>query len=362
MNKVLITPFILILLLISSCDKKKEDPIINNDNNIPVIIGSNKYNIPLIFNYKEQNIDERIWKNINTKFQFKIESGGNSKLYAPSKIRTDSSNNIYILDFPDQSIKKFDSTGQFIKRIGRKGGGPDEFIAPLSFDVNKKGDLVVCDMSLIKCVVFTEDSTYILKPKINSSQVSFLSSSEIVTQQFLDISNFSSISKFNFTSNDVLDFQNFIDDKYSVGPISLLEGYLFNNKSKEIIYIPKYLNYFIIFSSKGEILHAHKTIDNIKIPTLERKSKDRGSFRVSEEFMSAFSSSLVGDKIIIISFQATEKYNVKVADYYSVDTGKYLFSTRLNGLEKCSFMHINKKYIYYSNAVGEVHVFSYKLL
>jgi len=65
--------------------------------------------------------------------------------------------------------------------------------------------------------------------------------------------------------------------------------------------------------------------------------------------------------LIIISRKATEKYKVKVADYYSVETGKYLFSVKLSGLEKCSYMHFTANYIYYSNLAGEVEVFSYKI-
>lgn len=45
----------------------------------------------------------------------------------PYDIEVDSQKNLYILDAQSSTIKKFDSSGKFIKSFGRKGYGPGEF-------------------------------------------------------------------------------------------------------------------------------------------------------------------------------------------------------------------------------------------
>ncbi|HZX10893.1 MAG TPA: hypothetical protein VFG01_08085 [Acidobacteriota bacterium] len=45
-------------------------------------------------------------------------------------LTTDQENSIYITDLKEYSVKKYDPDGKFIKRTGRKGQGPGEFLTP----------------------------------------------------------------------------------------------------------------------------------------------------------------------------------------------------------------------------------------
>jgi DNA-binding beta-propeller fold protein YncE len=51
-------------------------------------------------------------------------------LYMWAGVAADSTGNIYVTDSMDYSLKKFGSSGQLVKRVGRKGQGPGEFSAP----------------------------------------------------------------------------------------------------------------------------------------------------------------------------------------------------------------------------------------
>jgi hypothetical protein len=63
----------------------------------------------------------------------------------PVDIACDPAGNVYVMDFSDNNIKKFDPSGKFLKVIGRKGQGPGEFNMPVDMAF-AKDRLVVWDM------------------------------------------------------------------------------------------------------------------------------------------------------------------------------------------------------------------------
>lgn len=60
-------------------------------------------------------------------------------------IVADSSGNIYVLDGINQSLRAFDSRGQFLAEVGGSGQGPEEFGAELSLDLDSTGLVLVAD-------------------------------------------------------------------------------------------------------------------------------------------------------------------------------------------------------------------------
>lgn len=80
-----------------------------------------------------------------------------------SDIAFDPTGNIYILDFQDNNIKKFDSAGKFLQVIGRKGQGPGEFNMPVSVDF-ARDRIVVWDMGNMRiCTLTPEGDTVITR-------------------------------------------------------------------------------------------------------------------------------------------------------------------------------------------------------
>jgi len=53
-----------------------------------------------------------------------------ASLFQWTGVATDAAGNIYVLDALDFSLKKFGPDGRFLKKTGRKGQGPGEFMAP----------------------------------------------------------------------------------------------------------------------------------------------------------------------------------------------------------------------------------------
>jgi hypothetical protein len=78
----------------------------------------------------------------------------------PVDIALDPSGRVFVLDFQDHNIKTFDASGKFLKVIGRKGQGPEEFSMPLSFAF-AEDRLAVWDMGNRRLCVLTPEGELI---------------------------------------------------------------------------------------------------------------------------------------------------------------------------------------------------------
>lgn len=74
-------------------------------------------------------------------------------------IAVDRAQNIYVTDNMDYSLKKFDVKGKLLKKTGRKGQGPGEFLAPRYIDCTEIS-IYVSDEYNPKIQVFDNDINY----------------------------------------------------------------------------------------------------------------------------------------------------------------------------------------------------------
>jgi hypothetical protein len=95
-------------------------------------------------------------------------------------IVVDGEQNIYVTDALDYSLKKFDLTGRLLKKKGRKGQGPGEFLAP-RYLASSQGFIYVSDQFIPKIQVFDNDLNYLRSVPISIpvSDFSVLSSRKI---------------------------------------------------------------------------------------------------------------------------------------------------------------------------------------
>ncbi len=71
----------------------------------------------------------------------------------------DSNNHTYVTDTMDYSLKIFDEKGHLLKRTGRKGHGPGEFLAPRLIDSSERF-LYVSDQNIPGLQVFDKDLNF----------------------------------------------------------------------------------------------------------------------------------------------------------------------------------------------------------
>jgi DNA-binding beta-propeller fold protein YncE len=89
----------------------------------------------------------------------KLHSFTNTKLSGAAGVAVDGPN-IYVADFNNNTLLKFDKTGKLLKSVGQKGSGDGEFNNPLGLTV--VGDeVIVCDHTNHRLQVFTSDLVFV---------------------------------------------------------------------------------------------------------------------------------------------------------------------------------------------------------
>lgn len=97
-----------------------------------------------------------------------IEEGDENYMFNyPADIDSDSLGNIYVLDWGDGTIKKYDSHGFHIKNIGRKGEGPGELQSPRYLCISDQGNIYV-DKGMNQIEIFDLNGEYQRTLKFNN--------------------------------------------------------------------------------------------------------------------------------------------------------------------------------------------------
>jgi tripartite motif-containing protein 71 len=83
---------------------------------------------------------------------------GDGQFNGPEGIATDSSGNVYVTDFNNHRIQKFDSNGAFITKWGSWGLGEGKFNGPNYIAVDSLGNVYVTDYNNNRIQVFSPSS------------------------------------------------------------------------------------------------------------------------------------------------------------------------------------------------------------
>lgn len=78
------------------------------------------------------------------------EDDENYMFYRIVDIALDTQNNIYVLEYGNKQIQKFNRNGQFLQTIGRRGQGPGEFGSPFQIFIDRSDNIYVSDNRKIK--------------------------------------------------------------------------------------------------------------------------------------------------------------------------------------------------------------------
>jgi DNA-binding beta-propeller fold protein YncE len=88
---------------------------------------------------------------------------GNGEFDGAFDITTDSHNNVYVVDYGNNRVQKFDSDGNFISKWGSIGKGDGEFDAPIHIIADSQDNLYVVDSGNQRVQKFDSDGNFITK-------------------------------------------------------------------------------------------------------------------------------------------------------------------------------------------------------
>ena len=150
-------------------------------------------------------------------------------------LSTDEKGTIYITDLQDYSIKKYDREGRFLKKTGRKGQGPGEFVFP-GIVRYKNGKLYVGQIQNTGIQVFDTDLNFIKSIPLRTVPSSF----RIIEEDKLAISQITSneIQFYDFAGKEINSFQYIKDNNLMLNTVDFIkngESYFLCFKWKDII-------------------------------------------------------------------------------------------------------------------------------
>jgi hypothetical protein len=76
-------------------------------------------------------------------------------------IDVDDRGNIYVLDLSDANVRAFDSRGQYLRTIGRKGQGPGEMQFPVFVQITSRGEVLIYDYAVSRMLFFSLEGRFL---------------------------------------------------------------------------------------------------------------------------------------------------------------------------------------------------------
>jgi sugar lactone lactonase YvrE len=86
---------------------------------------------------------------------------GDGQFNTPSQIWCDSSNNLYVADYNNNRVQKFDSTGSYLLKFGSNGSGDGQFLKCPGVCVDSAGNIFVSDEGNSRIQKFDSTGTYV---------------------------------------------------------------------------------------------------------------------------------------------------------------------------------------------------------
>ncbi|HEX2090844.1 MAG TPA: 6-bladed beta-propeller [Longimicrobiaceae bacterium] len=113
-------------------------------------------------------------------FAIGVEEGRDWEMFSGvEQVAFDRNDNLYVLDGGGHRVLVFDRTGKFVRQVGKQGGGPGEFLVPVSLAVLADGTLAVGDLGHRSYSLFGRDGRYLRSVSFGEEWMPMLGGSEL---------------------------------------------------------------------------------------------------------------------------------------------------------------------------------------
>jgi DNA-binding beta-propeller fold protein YncE len=113
-----------------------------------------------VADYADSRI-EKFDRNGNYLIQWGSYGTNNGQFNSPAGVAVDSSNNIYVADFGNRRVEKFDSSGTYLTQWGSEGTNQGQFGAPEGIAVDSSNDVYVVDLGNSRVEKFDSNGNYL---------------------------------------------------------------------------------------------------------------------------------------------------------------------------------------------------------
>lgn len=346
-----------------ACTSNEEKIFIDKEK-LLIKMGEKNIEIPLAFSVVEQESNERNWKKIYVEFERKLGGLEDTIFFMPTRINTVYNEEILILDRPDYSVKKLSSSGTLLNKYGRYGKGPGEFLSPMEFDYFNN-TLVILDPNMNKCEVFYDNLNYTINLQNNAFSVCMTTSNKFAVLQLFSPLDKTIIMEYDYKNKTTRDFTNIfsknIDKDLNFGFLPVLIGNI-ERAPKNLLYLPTYLNFFIVYNLEGSIKGAYRYIDHTENYKYEINSTTEFNLDLPDPYRAFTCASVIDNNLASASLKGMRENKAVIYDFYSIGNGTYLYSIKLETVSDFTHIHITKDRIIYSTPENELKILKYSLI
>ncbi len=300
--------------------------------------GRNKGDVEEAFfsiDLQKQDEKERIWREIEIDTLAVIGNSEREILYKPGYIKGDGSG-VYIIDYGDSSIKKFNNNGNLVVKYGKgRGEGPGEFINPTGVAIDENGKVWVADGGARSLDWFTGKGDFLRKLTFKEG-ILRIAPIEGGWYYLMRLSPLKPEIFYLYNAEDALtrSFGELLEDYRNVA-LSLSGDIL--SIRKDMVYVSSYYGVILRFNINGKLVFAREGIEKGKPPQVET-GRAKGNFfqRIVNKKTLYNCPSLKDEKLYLHAFSTSKEMGASVLDVYHVTDGTYQYSFKLPGFSVCT--------------------------
>ncbi len=267
-----------------------------------------------------QQVQERIWRDVNLQLLFELSPEPDIVLYNPQGAIADAEGNIYVADLGDLTVKRFGPNGQYINSYGVGiGQGPGELSNLLDLGIIGDSIVFLLDNSDRKISFFDMDGAFRKSESLDLAPVKYVVTPKGRSYVLTSHTEFLFQTRMGETTTEFGLPQG--PDRLP-GP-GLSAGMLATN-GERLLFAPTYYPVLVQYNTDGAIHYARATPDwgRVREPYWqEARIGDSRGYRPIGDLVHGFLS-VDEDRAYVTSYMEAEP----VIDVYEVQSGDYVLS------------------------------------
>ncbi len=282
----------------------------------------------------------------------------------PQSCKVDQQGNVYVVDVGSYSVLKFDASGAFLTKWGRRGSGPGEFRGIVRGWLDVYGDYWISDAGNSRLVKFDPEGNYLKSIKLTTLSLNavVLSDSTIVTTS---LTQTPLARKFDAHGQKLFEFGENLTASHLIN-----QGRLIADRNDRLFFSYDFASPILCYDKNGKLLYR---IDGPVVIRPPREAFDDANYQLTgDEKFATLDMAVYGNRLYVL-FSGVEPNNPQIAPFipmieptesdlihvYDIRDGKYLYSFKLPVLAK--YIAVFRNRIYCVSYEDEVKIVAFRI-